>query len=507
MFYPLQTIIKRYDTYTINRQQCKQKTNQQNIFSAIIKHASKTTFGQEHWLHKDTSYQEFIQQVPIRDYDQIKPWIEQSKTQANILRPEKIQRFAASSWTTSAKKHIPLTTTSIQTTNKAGIDAFRMLISTNPKIRPLFLHSWPLGWSIQQVQEDGTTIADVSAHIIQTTPPIHKRYLFPEKTLLIADRKQKRQTFGEQLDPNKNTLLLWVTSRIVEMGEYIQKHYPQKREKLLKNIQAVVRWWVSVKPFIQKFKQRKIPKHMGVYNASEWFFGYQNIRDFDNTNGDAPYILTSNHGIFYEFVATNNDNFDQNNQLKPTAKAKKLHDITQEDIDNKQKFALIITSNTWLYRYMIGDVIRFVDRRLHFVIEWRTKQSLNLKGEELMIDHTENAVAQANNKYNTHIRYYSIWPDHKDNPSRHHRVIEGLDNKIAANRLQYVDSKLQEYNADYKAKRANDILLQSPSYDIVPTGTFHTRLGQNKKLWWQSKTVKLSEDTKTIDALRQIWKI
>jgi len=240
----------------------------------------------------------------------------------------------------------------------------------------------------------------------------------------------------------------------------------------IENFQSIIRWWVSVKPFIQTFKQRSITRHIGVYNASEWFFGYQNIRDFDNSYGDAPYILTTNHGIFYEFVPINNDNFDQNNQIKATAKAKRLQDISKSDIENKQKFALIITSNTGLYRYMIGDVIRFIDSKLHFVIEWRTKQSLNLKGEELMIDHTESAVAEANLTYKTHISYYSIWPDHENNPSRHHRVIEGLDNKTAWKRLQYVYSKLQEYNADYKAKRANDILLKPPSYDIVPIEHF-----------------------------------
>jgi hypothetical protein len=291
------------------------------------------------------------------------------------------------------------------------------------------------------------------------------------------------------------------------MGNYIQKYYPNERPQLQQNIQAIIRWWVSAKPFIQTFKQRGITRHIGVYNASEWFFGYQNIRDFDNNDGDAPYVLTTNHGIFYEFVAINNNNFDQNNQIRATAKAKRLQDINKSDIENKQKFALIITSNTGLYRYMIGDVIRFVDHKWHFVIEWRTKQSLNLKGEELMIDHTESAVAKANLAYKTQISYYSIWPDHENNPSRHHRIIEGLDNKIATNRIQYVDNKLQEYNADYKAKRANNILLKHPSYDIVPVGTFHTRLEQNKKLWWQSKIIKLSAETKTIQELRQIAKI
>jgi len=504
MFYPLQTIIGRYDRYRLYKQQTQQKKHQNTIFSDIIKQAAQTAFGKEHGITTDTDYHHFIQQLPIYDYDQFKPWIEKAKTQANILRPEKINRFAASSGTTSAKKHIPLTDACIQSTHKAGKDVLTMLISKYTDIQPLQIYNRPLGWSIQDTLSDGTTIADISAHMIQTTPQIYKKYLFPEPTLLLADWKNKREIFASELTTDKKTIILWVTSRIVEMGKYLHTHYPKKREELQENIEAIIRWWVSIKPFIQQFSQRNITRHIGVYNASEWFFGYQNIRDFDNSTGNAPYVLTTNHGIFYEFVPVNSDNFDKNNTINPQALSKRLQDISQEDINHKQRFALIITSNTGLYRYMIGDVIRFVDTKGHFIIEGRTKQSLNLKGEELMIDHTESAVAQANQKYTTQIQYYSIWPDQEDNPDKHHRVIEWLDSQIAWEWIQYVDLQLQEINADYKAKRTNDILLQCPSYDIVPIGTFHTRLQQNKKLWGQSKTIKLAADRKIIEELMQI---
>jgi len=506
MFYPLQTIIKRYDTYRLHKQQIQQQKQQNAIFSHIIKQVSQTAFGEEHGLTKNTDYKTFIQQVPIYDYEQLKPWIEKSKTQADMLRPGKIKKFAASAWTTSAKKHIPLTEENIHSTQKAGRNTITMLISKDATIKPFWTYSRPLGWSMQETLADGTIIADISAHIIQNTKSIYKKYLFPKKILLLADRKEKRETFTKQLTTDKKILILWVTSRIVEMLQYISTHHPQKRQELQPNIQGIIRWWVSIKPFIQQFHKRNINKHIGVYNASEWFFGYQNIRDFDNSDGNAPYILTSNHGIFYEFAAVNNHNFDTNNTIKPHTTTKRLHDITQEDVKSKQKFALIITSNTGLYRYMVGDVIRFIDTKGHFVIEGRTKQSLNLKGEELMIDHTDTAVAQANQKYGTQIQYYSVWPDDENNPSRHHRVIEWLDSNIAWDWIQYIDAQLQERNADYKAKRTHDILLKTPSYDTVPTGTFHARLQQNKKLWWQSKTTKLSAERKIIDELLHIAK-
>jgi hypothetical protein len=127
------------------RQQCKQYKNQQTIFSDIIKNLSQTAFGKKHNIHSHTDYHTFTKHIPIHDYEQIKPWIEQSKTNANILRPEKIQRFAASSGTTSAKKHIPLTNACIQSTHKAGKDMLSMLISKYPTIRPLHIWSRPLG--------------------------------------------------------------------------------------------------------------------------------------------------------------------------------------------------------------------------------------------------------------------------------------------------------------------------------------------------------------------------
>jgi hypothetical protein len=145
MIYALQTFIARYSRYKLHRQQCKQYQNQQTIFSHIIKKLSQTAFGKKHNIKPHTDYYAFIKNMPIYDYEQIKPWIEKSKIEANILRPEKIQRFAASSGTTSAKKHIPLTKASIQSTHEAGKDMLSMLISKHQTIRPLRVWSRPLG--------------------------------------------------------------------------------------------------------------------------------------------------------------------------------------------------------------------------------------------------------------------------------------------------------------------------------------------------------------------------
>lgn len=209
---------------------------------------------------------------------------------------------------------------------------------------------WPLVGTIQEQFADGSIVSDISALLVlDRSRMLQKKYKYDLETLLEPNRFKKRELFFQKLNakdlgPAKGkTIMMGVTSRIDEMLHYIQAHDPKKFNIFIKNLDLIIRGGVSAKPYIKYFNEQKI-NHIGVYNASEGYFGYQDIINYKNDEAQAPYQLTINHGIFYEFIPFNTDNFE-NGEIKQEAKAKPLRQITQEEIDQKTKFALVITTN------------------------------------------------------------------------------------------------------------------------------------------------------------------
>lgn len=471
---------------------------------------------------KTEIYKKFSKNVPIFQYEDFKDWIELAKNESDIIRPGQIKRFSSSAWTTAVdqnnwnKKIIPITHESMKSFTKAGQDMLAEYATKYPDTKIFKWQSLPLVWSIQELSKDAVMIWDISAlTLLERSSIIKNKYAFNMNELLHKDRNHKRKVFGNKLNPNKNLVMIWVTSRANELLTYREHNYPKKYKKLLKNnnLEAVIGWWVSVNPYIKKFNKLGV-KYIWNYNASEWIFGYQNITKYDNSDWDAAYKLLWNHGIFYEFIPFNNDNFDKNWKLKKNPEIKPLRKITSDD----KKLALVITTNSWLLRYLIWDVINFIDNNFNFKIVGRTKQCLNLKWEELMETHVNFVINQITLDNNISINNYTIWPDKIDDPTKHERIIEtNLNNRIKNQtetgqyntqiRLtQKIDQLLQDINPDYKAKRANDILLKLPKITYIDQSEdiFTKRLSSKSKLGWQNKIPKLSHNRKILDEITEI---
>jgi hypothetical protein len=493
----------------LEEEEKKNKMNQLALLNDYLETIKNTKIAREYKIEQilkqktNLRYELFKKQIPIFEYQDFKDYIQESKIKKDIIRPGKIKKFSASSWTTDNKKHIPVSNESLESASKAWIEMLAEYFTKNPNTKIFKWNFFPLTWSIQE-HKNNITIADISALLILDRGHMSKnRYVLDLFYLLHPEREIKRELALKRINPNKPITMMWVTSRAYEILNYIQKTDPKMFDTMIKNMEVVFGGGVDVAPYMQYFKKLNL-NYMWVYNASEWYFGYQDIINYDNSDGKSPYKLLTNHGIFYEFIEFNSDNFDENGNCKKTAKAKAIRDITKEDIN--KKFALIITTNSWLIRYMIWDVIQFVDQNHRYKITGRTRQSLNLKWEELMETHIANVIHELSDTDDINIIYYTIAPDLEKNPTRHERVIE-IENKtnISEKELaQKIDKILQKVNADYQAKRKNNILLKLPKVTLVAQWSFYLRLKKSNRLGAQIKVPKLSTKRNYIEEILKI---
>lgn len=482
------------------------KEIQKNILYEILDKTKHTFFWKKNNFREilkiDNFYKNFSQKIKVSSYDDFKEFIDLSKHKKDVLWPGKINKFSVSAGTTSRQKNIPITEECLDSMSKVWLDTLATYITKYPKSKIFSSYFWPLTWTVQEQKKDWTIFADISALLtIDRNRLLQRKYKFPIELLLQSERNKKRDNFVKNMDPDQKTIILWVTSWVNEMIMYIKQTDKKKFKKFIKNLELVIRWWVSAKPYIRNFKKLWF-NHIWVYNASEWYFGYQDIVNYDNKNAEAPYQLAINHWIFYEFIVFDKNNF-KNWIPKKNAKIITLQEINNLHINNKTKFALVITNNSWLFRYMIWDVIQFVDLWYRFKIVWRTKQCINIKWEELMEDHVNNVIQKVNKEFNISIENYTIWPDKENNPTSHFWLIQWFWlHKTEINILTAkIDKYLQQENKDYEAKRKNDILLKMPQIIILPDQTFQNWLKQKNKLGWQYKIPKLSNDRKNIDEI------
>lgn len=491
----------------VKRDEKNQIKNQKKIFKSLVKRLANTQFWDEYnisTIYKSNDiYQNFSKNIPIIEYKDFKNYIEKSKIEKNIIWPWKIAKFSASSWTTWDKKHIPVTKESMMSTTKAWAYMFAEILHWYKWTHFLKWDVLPLTWTIQE-SNNWINVWDVSALILLSRRwATSSRYSLPKSILLNPNWEDKIKIIYNKINENRENTMIWVTSWAYEILKYIENKDKEKFENLVKNMELIIWWWVDVAPYMYYFKKYNI-KYMWVYNASEWYFAYQDIVNYDNTNGTAPYKFLTNHGIFYEFLEFNSNNFDDEWNIKKTAKAKPFWEINANDI--WKNFALVITTDGWLVRYLIGDVIRFIDSNMRFQIVWRTRQSINLKWEELMETHINSVIEKIAKNDWINIIYYTVWPDSEIWPKTHEWIIE-LDNEwnISENDLAIkIDSLLQEINPDYKAKRKNDILLKLPIIHIAKKWTFYNWMKKNNRLWSQVKVPKLSNKRKILEEILQI---
>lgn len=473
--------------------------SQEQILDTLI-HKNKNTFwGKEHQYNQVKEYEDFKNNVPISTYEQISPYIERMmKGEQNVLWYDEIHCFAKSSGTTNAKsKFIPVSKESLEETHyRGGKDLVAMYYANYPDSKMFTGKGLSIGGSYEKNPLDSKTYyGDVSALIMKNLPLWAQAHRVPKlSTALMSDWNTKIECIAkEAINQNITTIQGVPTWTIFVIRRVLELTGKNNILEVWQNLEAFFHGAVAFTPYQGLFKEM-IPsqamRYVEIYSASEGSFAFQDQKDSKDM------LLLLNHGIFYEFMP-------MSELENPTPKT-----LTISEVKLDTQYAMIITTNGGLWRYNIGDTIKFTSLYPHRIrITGRTKHFINAFGEEVVIENAEIAISKACQKTEASINNFTVAPIYIEEGKRggHQWAIE-FENK--PNNLetftQILDDSLREINSDYDAKRYNDIALQAPKIEVLRKGTFYRWMEKQNKLGGQNKVPRLSNDRKYLESILEI---
>jgi len=477
---------------------------QNDVFTNLIYSARDTDFGREHHFKDINSIEDFNKQVPIRAYEDLFPYIEQTmKGKQNILWPSTITWFAKSSGTTNARsKFIPVSFEAMEDCHmKAGKDMIAMYLNNNPESLLFEGKSLSIGGSHQVNPFDETrnsSYGDVSAVIMKNMPLWAKFVRTPSEEVALMDNwdeKLERMAL-EVADENVTSMAGVPTWTLLVLQRVMELKGVKDVSAVWPELEAFFHGAVAFGPYRQLFKSiisSSNMKYIEVYNASEGFFGIQ------DTSNDDEMLLMLDYGVYYEFIPL--EELDNENPKV----------VQLQDVELNKNYALIISSNAGLWRYKIGDTIRFTSLSPYRIkISGRTKHYINAFGEEVIVENAETAIAFACDETGAILKNFTAGPVYLEagKQGAHEWIIEFSNQpENLAKFTDALDTKLREINSDYDAKRQGDIALIAPKINVVPQGTFHEWMRNRGKLGGQNKVPRLSNNREYLDDILEMAKI
>lgn len=475
---------------------------QNDVFNSLISAAKNTEWGIKHQFKSIKSQKDFQELVPITTYETIFPYIERvMKGEQNLLWPSPISWFSKSSGTTNARsKFIPVSEEALQECHyKAGKDMVCFYIN-NFNHKALFKgKTLSLGGSLDAnpYRKESYT-GDVSAIIMNNLPLWAEMKRAPKlETALIAEWDKKLERMLLETPQENVTSFSGVPTWVLVL---IQKMIAEKRvDNILDiwpNLELFAHGGVAFDPYREIFKEL-IPddefNYQEVYNASEGFFGIQD----DPSRNDL--LLMLDYGIFYEFIP-----ITELDKELPTV-------LTLKDVKLDTNYALVISTNAGLWRYMIGDTVKFTSLSpFRIKISGRTKHFINAFGEEVIVENADEGIAEACQQTGATVNNYTAAPRYIEEGSlgAHEWVIEfdkqPEDIEVFADIL---DNKIRAINSDYDAKRKHDLALKRLILHTAPTGTFYQWMKNRGKLGAQHKVPRLANSREYIDSVLELVNI
>ena len=471
---------------------------QKELLFKLLHTARNTEFGKENKFSSIKTYKEFTKKVKIHKYETFEPLIERCrKGEQNIFWPTHIKWFAKSSGTTNAKsKFIPVSDEALEYCHmKAGKDMLCLYINNNPQTQLFKGKGLKLGGSSEVYKDNNSYFGDLSAIITENLPFWADFSSAPsQEVALMSEWETKMEAIIDETINEDITSLVGVPSwMLVLLHRVLERTGKNNILEVWPNLEVYFHGGVNFNPYREQYK-KIIPKadfkYYETYNASEGFFAIQ------DRNGSKELLLMLDYGIFYEFIPMSEYKGENSNAI-PISEVKK-------DID----YALIITTNGGLWRYMIGDTIRFTSLNPYRIkITGRTRHYINVFGEELNIENVEDALKLTCEKTEAIIKEYTVGPifmEGKDNGG-HEWIIEFVK---APDSIAYfteiLDNALKAINSDYEAKRYKNMTLALPKIHIAKEGLFYNWLKKKKKLGGQHKVPRLSHKRDFLEELLEL---
>lgn len=475
---------------------------QQEVFFDLIKAARNTEFGKKYGFSTIKNYQDFANQVPIHDYEQMKPYIEETmRGKQNVIWPSPIAWFSKSSGTTAGRsKFIPVSQEAIEDCHyKGGKDMLSLYVNNYPDTKLFKGKSLSIGGSSEVNPLDfskSSHYGDISAVIILNLPMWAQIARTPSiDVALMSEWEEKIEKMAQQtLHENVVSMVGVPTWIIVLLRKILELSGKDNILEVWPNLEIFFHGAVAFGPYRTVF-QELIPspkmRYMETYNASEGFFGIQDQKDSEDL------LLMLDYGIYYEFIPM--ASFDQE---QPKA-------IPLEDVELHRNYALLITTNAGLWRYMIGDTVTFTSLSPYRLrISGRTKHFINAFGEEVIVENAEKAIAMACEATDASITNFTAAPvyfDKEGNKGAHEWVIEFRKQPADKEKFTLIlDESLREINSDYDAKRYKDLALIKPTIHFAPEGLFEKWMRSKGKLGGQNKVPRLSNDRTYIDEILKL---
>ncbi|MEO6404747.1 MAG: GH3 auxin-responsive promoter family protein [Ferruginibacter sp.] len=469
-------------------------TDQQQILAQLIKAASNTDFGKEHQFSNIKNHEDFVRQIPIRDYEAFKPYIEKIKEgKHNVLWKGQPIYFAKTSGTTSGVKYIPISKESIPNHINTARNALLcyMAETGNSKFadgKLIFLSGSP---ELERIA--GIPTGRLSGIVNHHIPKYLRANQLPSyETNCIEDWEEKLDAIVKETINENMTLISGIPPWMQMYFDRLQEKSCKKIGELFPNFSVMVQGGVNFQPYKDKLYE-SIGRHIDtieLFPASEGFFAFQ------DSQKEPGMLLNTNSGIFFEFIPV--DELDKENPKR----------LWLKDVKADENYALIISSNAGLWAYNLGDTVKFLSTDPYrLVVTGRTKHFISAFGEHVIVEEVEEAMMYAARETRTSITEFTVAPmiAKNDGHSFHEWFVEfenNPDDMQAFSKL--IDDKLREKNVYYDDLISGNILDRLHVTPVKKNG-FVDYMKSVGKLGGQNKVPRLSNDRKIADELEK-WK-
>jgi hypothetical protein len=471
---------------------------QEELLINLIRSSENTAFGKEYDFSSIKNYRTFAERMPISSYEDLEPHIEKTRQgEQNVFWPTPIKLFAKSSGTTNAKsKFIPVSYEALEDCHyKASKDLLCLYLNNNEDSQLFTGKSLRLGGSKQLYENNNTFFGDLSAILIDNMPFWAEFSSTPSnKVSLMSEWESKLAAIvSETVNENVTSFAGVPSWMLVLMNRVLEETGKSNLLEIWPNLEVYFHGGVSFEPYRDQYK-KILPKSdfrfYEIYNASEGFFAIQDSNDSNEL------LLMLDYGIFYEFIPM--DTFGTPNQRV----------IPLAEVEVNKNYAMVITTNAGLWRYMIGDTIRFTSVKPYRIkVTGRTKHHINVFGEELMVENTDRAIAKACELTGAEVLDYTVAPIFMEGKEKgaHEWIIEfkNTPQNVEGFRKS-LDEALQTLNSDYEAKRYNNMTLNPLVLNVARPKLFYDWLKEQDKLGGQHKIPRLSNERHYLEELKAL---